>query len=474
MKAAALALVLLLASGAQAGSSQQVLEGSAVSVSLAGAASELQGPLGVVDVVGVDSGSMAFHLKGSIRMEVDREHFEGYGVTARATGSGTDRPEGTFASVDGTAGRDNRELVVFPLGGAPAHVLTGPATVGVATPSSIAVHQVSGVERTPESVPAQGLRIAAPGVEVRGTFAVALWEWDFDVVGSDGQQSSHWTGVRTAPVYGLPPETTPAVRQVDWQQAFLFVTDGVLSIPAEGKAVAYLPSGAADVHGTLTFQGVHAAMATSSVAQEVSADRFSIRGDLHVDLGAPVDGRVPFQAAGEGRPVIEVDGATLEWTGRTGWWPAWGNWALVGLAALAAPGSAVLARRGYHRWEDRRLEEAGELLELEAFEDAKACARPLLRSRRYSGEAAVIHVEALLQDGHPAEARPLLEQERLWRLAPAMRDYMTARVEALLGNVDRAREALHAALAAAPDLSIQAREDLALRPLAETLVEGYA
>jgi hypothetical protein len=468
------AIVLMLAVGAQAGSSQHVLEGSAVSVNLAGSASQLQGTLGAVDVVGADSGNMAFHVEGAIQMEADHEHFEGYGVTGWSTDSGTDRSNDTFASVDGTLGRENRQLVVFPFTGAPAQVYTGPASVSVATPSNVAVHMVSGAERSPESVPAQGLRVTGGGVEVRGTFAVALWEWDFDAVGSDGTASSHWTGVRTTPVYGLPPETTPALHQEDWQQAFLVVTDGVLSIPAEGKAVAYLPSGAADVHGALTFQGVHAAMDSSSVAQDISADRFSMRGDLHVELGAPADGRVPFQATGQGRPVIEVDGATLQWTGRSGGWPSWATWALVGLAAVAAPGSALLARRGYLRWEDRRLEEAGELLEMEAYDEARAVAQPLLRSRRYCGEAAVVQVEALLSTGRAADALSLLSRERLWRLAPAVRDYMAARVHVLLGDLAQGRAALASAVAGAPDLLAQARGEPILKPLLPDLVEGYA
>lgn len=475
MKAvAAVAVLLLLAMGAQAGSSEHVLEGSTVSAMLSGPDTRLQGPLGLVDVAGRDSASMAFHLEGAMRLEVDHETVRGYGVTYDRTDAGTDRPSDPILAVDGIAGRDGRQLVVFPLEGQSAQVTLGPSSVAAATPSTLGVHHTGGTDRQPESVLGQGLRATGSSVEVRGSFVVALWEWDFNVVGKDGQSSPQWTGLRQSPVAPLPPETTSVARDDTYREAFLFVNDGVLTIPAEAKAVAFLPSAAAEVHGTLTFQGVHAAMASSSVAQDISADRFSIQGDLHMDLGAPADGRVPFQATGQGDSIIAVDGATLQWAGRSGGWPSWATWALVGIAALAAPGSAILARRGYLRWEDRRLEEAGELLELEAFEDAKRCARPLLRSRRYRGEAALIHVEALLQEGRPDEARPLLAQERLWRLAPAMRDYMLARVEAIAGNVDRARAALAAAFAAAPDLTVQAREDATLRPLAEILVEGYA
>jgi hypothetical protein len=474
MKAlAALALLLLLAGAAQAGSSQHLLEGSAASVILGGAETHLQGPLGVVDVVGGASDSMAFHLQGTLRMEIDHENVRGFGVTYQPDGAGTDRPSGTFLAADGVTGRDNRELVVFPLAGQSAQVAAGASSVSVSTPSSLAIHHTHGTERQPESVLAQGLRVSGSGLEVRGSFAIAVWEWDFTAVGEDGQPVAYWTGLHETPVAGLPQETTPVARDDEYRQAFLFVTDGVLTIPAEGQAIAYLPAGAADVHGDLTLQGVRADMAGPSVAQQVSADRFSIHGDLRLDLGAPIDGRVPFQASGQGRPVIEVDGATLQWAGASHGWPTWATWVAAGLFVVLAPPAAVGARRGLLRWESRRLAFAEGLLEMEEYAEARHAVRPLLRSRRLRAEASVIHVESLLAEGRAEEALPVLAEARLWRLAPALRDYLVARAEAILGHVEDARDALARAFAAAPDLRLQAATEPALRPLIQDTPEGY-
>lgn len=473
MKAlAAIALLLLLAGAAQAGP-QQILEGSAVALATAGEDTQLQGPLGVVDVVGVGSGSVAFHLEGSIRMEVDHETQRAHLVGFETTGSGTDHPAGRVVAVDGAAGRDNRELVVFPILGLASQVVAGPSSVGVANPSDVVVHHVNEVPREPRSVVAEGLRVSGSAIEVRGAFAVAVWEWDFDATLEDGTVAPHWTGVRETPLDGLPSETTPAARDVRRQQAFLFVTDGVLSIPVEGQAVAYLPSATSEVRGGLTLQGVQATMSGPSIAQQVTADRFTVHGDLLLDMGAPADGRVPFAASGEGRSVIEVDGATLQWTGPSGGWPAWATWAGVAALALLAPPAAVAGRRSYLRWESRRLARAETLLDMEAFGEARRAARPLLRSSRLRSEAVVIHIESLLAEGRAAEALPVLEQPRFWTLAPALRDYLAARAHAVLGNLADARAALGRALAAAPDLAVQAAAEPTLRPLIKDTPEGY-
>jgi hypothetical protein len=474
--AAALALLLLVAGAAHAGSPQRLLEGTAVAVSVSGAGTQLQGPLGVVHVLGTQSDGVAFEVTGTIRMEVDFQDSDGYAVTFVRGESGTEHPPGRFTAAAGHAGRENREIVVFPVTGRAAQVTAGPSTVGVATPSSVSLHHVDEVPRQPESVLAQGLRVSGSGLEVRGTFGIALWEWDFEATREDGSTAPFWTGMREDPVPPLPQGTQDVVRKSREQQAFLFVTDGVLTLPGAVLPVAYMPSALADVDGALTLQGVHADMTASPVAQQVSADRFSIRGDLQVELREPANGRVPFVATGEGRPVIEVDGATLQWTGPSGgWgsWPAWATWAGVTALALLAPPAAVGARRGYLDWESRRLARAESLLEVEAYPAARRAVRPLLRSARLRSEAVVIHVESLLAEGRAAEALPVLGQDRFWTLAPALRDYLVARAHAVLGNVEDARAALARAVAAAPDLHAQAAAEPSLRPLIHETPEGY-
>lgn len=469
----ALATALLLAGAAQAGS-QPLLQGTAVSVAVAGEGSQVQGPLGVVHVAGSHSDSVAFRIEGDVRAEVDYEDADGYGYYYHVTGTGTEQPQDAYTAVQGVAGRADRELVVFPLPGLSAQVVSGPASVAVATPSTFPVHLIDGTPRQPDAVLAEGLRVAGSALEVRGSFVVALWEWDADATLAGGGTVPFWSGYREQAVEPMPEGTELAARTTREQQAFLIVRDGVLSIPAEGRAVAFVPFAAADVRGgELTLQGVRAELAGSSVAQQVSADRFSIHGDLQVGLGAPADGRVPFQASGQGRPAIEVDGATLQWTGPSGGWPAWATWAGVVFLALLAPPAALGARRGLFAWEANRLARGEALLEMEAFDDARRAVRPLLRSSRLRSEAVVIHVESLLAEGKASEALPVLGQDRFWTLAPALRDYLFARAQAVLGNLGDARDALARALAAAPDLALQARAEPALQPLIQDTPEGY-
>jgi hypothetical protein len=469
----ALAAVLVLAGAAQAGSQQRLLEGTAVAVALGGEGTQLQGPLGVVHVLGAASGSVAFRIEGDVRAEVDYEDAEGYGYYYQPTGSGTEPSGDAYTAVEGVAGRGERELVVFAIPGRDATVVSGPAAIAVATPSSLNVHYIEAAQRQPDSVLAEGLRVSGSGLQVRGSFVVALWEWDVDAIRADGSAVPYWTGYREQAVQPMPDGTELVARTTREQQAFLVVSDGVLTLPAEGQAVAYLPLATGDVHGELTLQGVRADMAGASVPQQVSAERFSIHGDLRVDLGAPANGRVPFQATGQGSPVIEVDGATLQWAGGSGGWPPWATWAGAAALALLAPPAALGARRGLFTWEARRLARGETLLEMEAYDDARRAVRPLLRSSRMRSEAVVIHVESLLAEGRAVDALPVLGQDRYWTLAPALRDYLVARAQAVLGNLGEARDALARALRAAPDLAAQARAEPALHPLIQDTPEGY-
>jgi len=197
----------------------------------------------------------------------------------------------------------------------------------------------------------------ASTVTVRGSFVLALWQYDA-VLSTATETRNLPSGTERSTTLPAPVADAAYPSVGHGRQQFLYVTDGTLTIPNLSGATNYVFLDHANVAAsTLTLHQATGQLNVNGQAQAIQANVLRLDGDLAADLAKTDDGLRTFvgghldAASADGQLLTQTvqpaGSASHPWT-----WALWLG-VLVVLAALAAParvgvrrarGSLTLAR----------------------------------------------------------------------------------------------------------------------------------
>jgi hypothetical protein len=364
-------------------------------------------------------------------------------TTVLATGATGDAGDARLVALPAAAGSARLSVDQAPLRILPApDRLDYPSRVGRAADSHVETGSALQVEAV-----ADGL------LRVTGSFRLIVDGLDFRLASTEGVRDVHTRTDVDGPEAQVM-RTSYALHSTV-HEAVLDLEDATVVLPA---TLAIVPSASVAGVGTWTFQEPSGEVETSTGSQPVERS-LVVEGALAADLRR--DGhRIAATLDGSASRLL-LDGhltaAAVPTPAAVGAWPA---------AALAA---GLLAAAGLHvALGRRRFARLDRLMDRSAYEEALALAG---RFRLHPGlrpDATLAAALCLTALGKPQEARATLHA-RPWRPAKrALRDFVLARAEALLGARESATRHLAASLMADPRLIEEARADPALSSLMPT------
>jgi hypothetical protein len=251
-----------------------------------------------------------------------------------------------------------------------------------------------------------------------------------------------------------------------FHEAVIDVEGGEAVLPATR---AIVPSARLALDGRVRFRDATALGLGEGAAEDGSTHDLELEGALTADLQRRGD-RIAAEVSGS-LTRMAVDGHAASVAAPPGQARALAAGAWVGAALLAA----VALHVAVGRWRFARLDR---LMGAADYESAFRASGGFRLHPRLQPDAALAGALCLTALGRASEARARL-LARAWHPArQAMRDFVLARAEALLGHREEATRWLASSLLADPRLIPQARADPALaallpptRPLAE---EAYS
>ncbi len=410
-----------------------------------------------------------------LRVEVDEERRDLSAANVQVTqerlvSNGTDYTNATVAS---TPPRLGHMLAIMPNGRGAWPTIEFHADDAAARPSApspLAVPRFARSDhrsnRSLESDESLDMDLAGSTVAltVRGDFLVTLWEWDFSVASALNRELHEVRTGRDAPTVVTNPlgGSNLAEKDVRLSQAYLFVHNGTLDLPAYPRPAGHLLMAAAslDVNGFVALAGVQGRVWDEGVAEPLDAARFEMGGQIHLALGTR-DGRMSALVAGDITRAA-ADGARLALGARHApedgrAFDRWLTGVLVaGLVAPTLGAGGTWARRRNVRARLRRAEQALTMGDPAAV--VQRVAR--IHASAHRPEATVLEVDALLRLGRVDEARAVMESTAPWKgPMAAMHEYLLAAVAAHAGQADDAAVHLHACLSHAPEFVPSVRAD---------------
>jgi len=248
----------------------------------------------------------AFTLEAaSVHVEVDWVEWAARSAGATSVGDSHDTHVHDYskARIDSTDARATSYAFVVPLqGGAAVGIAADDLDVRPSDDGALAHVDRVQAGREPLSADRHGVGSITSSTTFRmtviGDFVVSIWDIDLVVDSAEGH-AEVWTGERSGDIGPVPG--TVAMDSVRFQQAYLFVEDGVMEFQVDRPldSVLYAIPQHLESEGDASLRSATGTLQTQNGPRDVLGEDVRLEGPVSLDLGRPMS---------QGLPARVVDG----------------------------------------------------------------------------------------------------------------------------------------------------------------------